>query len=249
MRNRVLSLFMIVVVAMLLVSCNNNAATTEETSEPQPTLSVESSAPSESDAESSDTEASSIAAEVESATEHETVENAALQGEWVKTKRENKASEKLETIYWRVVSHSTDSKDAIKEYNEDDSHIREFEELENKNLTYYILDYEVYYPEDYTERDSGILSYSIPLNATNPDGNSYEVDGVQYVGLGACHDLEIVPEEQLRAGQVYRGRAIYAMLVPEPRYYFDYSYVDGEKTVHSYISLDTVESQSKIQPR
>ena len=248
MNKRVFSLLLVFMLVALMVGCSNEGETPESTTEPQPTLEVSSSEP-ESSAIESQIDNLAESEEIEKAVEHLSPEDAALQGEWVKTKRVNKATEKLETIYWRVVSHSTDSKDAIKEYNADENHVREFEELENENLTYYILDYEVYYPKDYTERDSGILSYTLPLNAINPDGNSYEVDGVQYVGLGACHDLEIVPEEQLRAGQIYQGKAVYAMLVPEPRYYFDYSYVDGDETIHSYVSLDTAESQTEIQPR
>lgn len=247
MNKRVLCLLLVFAMVIMMFGCSSKEdEIPENTAEPQPTLEVESPTPESSGVESTVEEDYS---EIEKAVEHTTVEDAALQGEWVKTKRVNKATEKLETIYWRVVGHSTDSKDAIKEYNEDETHIRQFEELENEKLTYYILDYEVYYPKEYTERDSGILSYTLPLNAINPDGNSYEVDGVQYVGLGACHDLEIVPEEQLRAGQIYQGKAVYAMLVPEPRYYFDYSYVDGNETIHSYVSLDTVETQAEIQPR
>ena len=222
----------------------------EESSSATPSASV--AAPSSQVVEESSTVEEEIVdpEEIVKAEESPEMEGCALQGQWVKAKKENKASEKNETIYWRVTGRSSDSEEVIKEYNTDSSHVYQFEDLENDALCYYVVDYEVYYPAEYTERDNGILSYILPLNAVSPDGKAYEEEGIQYVGLGNCHDLSIVPDTgSVKAGDTYKGKAIYAMLKNEPRYYFDYSYTDGENTVHSYVSLDTEESQEEIQPR
>lgn len=170
--------------------------------------------------------------DISNALESTTAESPAKIGEWIKSTRYSSASQEYEVIYWRVIETTFDCQDDIERYN-GENHIYEFAPLENDDLAYCKVVYQVYFPEEFSAKEWGISSPTISLYAKNPDGGGIEYKGVAYIGLGQARDITAESEEDLMPGDVFTGEAIYVMVNdPDINYVFEYNHnaegVDGE---------------------
>ena len=111
-------------------------------------------------------------------------------------------------------------------------------ELDNDDLEYCMLTYEVYFPEDFPQADYGITSVDMDFGIENPDGGGIEKDGVAYIGLSSVWDISEAPEiNEFYAGDTFtEGKAIFAMVKDVSGYVVESSYPDeNDEMVYSYV--------------
>lgn len=221
----------------------------EETTEPTEESSEATEEPTEESTEASEetNEEASEATEgatvdpddvdISNAVESTSAEEPAKLGQWIKSTRYSAASGEYETIYWRVIGTTFDCQEDIDRYNSED-HLVEFTELENDDLSYCKVSYQVYFPEDFSAKEWGISSAELSLRAQSPDGGGIEWNGIAYIGLGSCQDISV--EQEIMPGDVFNGEAIFVMIDdPSIVYVFDYyhnSLGAGDEVIHDYAS-------------
>lgn len=90
-----------------------------------------------------------------------TISEPAALGQWIKSTRYSATSSKYETIYWRVIGITYDCQEDIDRYNSE-NHIYVFNPLENEDLRYCMVMYEVCFPEDFPAQDWGFHQRIFP---------------------------------------------------------------------------------------
>lgn len=232
----------IAIFAVMVSGCSEPVSATEEsksvdveetitTSEVEPDV-VESTCVEEK----IDIDLSETDVDVSNARASTSKDNPAKLGEWVKSAKYNPTSGKQEPIYWRVINTSSNCQGKIEEYNAGDNFYK-FEPLENEDLGYCIVTYQVYFPEEYPAAEWGISSPDIMLTARNPEGGGINFKGVSYIGLGSCKDIS--KDTIAFPGKVFTGESVYAMINdPSVNYVFEYSHnVDGDDgIVYDYVA-------------
>lgn len=166
-------------------------------------------------------------------TETDALAPAAL-GQWIKSGKYSTASGQDETVYWRIVEVTTDCQADIDRYNGED-HLYIFEPLEQEELAYHIAIYEVYFPEDFPAAEWGISSPYISISAKNPNGGGIEYKGFSYIGLGSSYN--IAEDQDIFPGDVYTGKALFAMIDDDVEYVFEYYYDSNDEEIgliHDY---------------
>ena len=168
--------------------------------------------------------------DITNAVETTSAQEPAKLGEWIKSTRYSAASQEYETIYWRVIGTTYDCQEDIDRYN-GENHLYEFTKLENEDLAYCKVTYQVYFPAEFSAKEWGISSANLSLYAENPNGGGIEWKGMAYIGLGSCHDITV--DQEIMPGDVFTGEAIYVMINdPSVEYVFEYSHnalgADGE---------------------
>lgn len=175
--------------------------------------------------------------DISNAVESTSAEEPAKLGQWIKSTRYSAASGEYEAIYWRVIGTTFDCQEDIDRYNSED-HLVEFTELENDDLSYCKVSYQVYFPEDFSAKEWGISSAELSLRAQSPDGGGIEWNGMAYIGLGSCQDISV--EQEIMPGDVFNGEAIFVMIDdPSIVYVFDYYHNTlgaGDEVIHDYAS-------------
>lgn len=167
------------------------------------------------------------------ATETEALAPAAL-GQWIQSTTYSATSGLYETMYWRIVEVTTDCQEDIDRYNEED-HLYVFEPLEQEELAYHMAIYEVYFPEDFPAAEWGISSPYISISANNPNGGGIEYRGFAYIGLGSSYN--IAEEQDIFPGDVYTGKALFAMIDDDVEYVFEYYHNTNDEEdglIHDY---------------
>ncbi len=159
-------------------------------------------------------------------------------GEWVKSMVHNYESDEQEVIYWRILSVDPDGQPSVDAYN-DGGNFWILEQPEEDFIKYYAVDYEIKYPEDYTESDTGIRVSSLTLYAEKPNGGGFEKDGTLYLGVGSTTDVTEdtlgKSEEDIHPGDVVKQRSVYPMIDGETDYVFRLEYKDADgEYVRSY---------------
>ena len=175
--------------------------------------------------------------DVSNALESTSAEEPAKLGEWIKSTRYSAASGEYETIYWRVIGTTFDCQEDIDRYNSENNFV-EFTELENKDLSYCKVSYQVYFPEDFSAKEWGISSADLSLRAQSPDGGGIEWNGMAYIGLGSCQDISV--EQEIMPGDVFNGESIFVMIDdPSIEYVFEYYHNTlgaGDEVIYDYAS-------------
>ncbi len=155
-------------------------------------------------------------------------------GEWIKAATYNPVSESQEVIYWRVVSVSEDGQASVDAYN-NGNNFWILEQPEEDFIKYYEFDYEIKYPEEYSQSDFGITVSDLSLEAEKPDGKGFEKNNTLYLGVGSCTDVtaDTIGEgdENPRPGDTIQRKAVFTMMTDYNDYVFSYSFkdVDGER--------------------
>lgn len=234
------------VLAFSMTACGSNKDA-DESKEPSSSESVtsetesketESSEKEESTEPSSEAEKPAASADIADAATETTADKPAALGQWVKSTRYSTESGKYETIYWRVTGTTFDCQADIDRYHAED-HLVQFQELEDEDLSYCKVSYEVYFPETFPMPEYGTSSPELSISATNPDGGGIEYKGVAYIGLGSSHDISV--EQEIHPGDTFKGEAIYAMINdPSVNYVFEYSHTpEGQESgdlIYDYVA-------------
>lgn len=155
------------------------------------------------------------------------LENPAKIGEWVAAKKRATQDKNYHTIYFRLTGVITgdEAKKIVDEYNSGSS-IVEVSDLEQEDLEYRIVTYEVYYPEDFPMSDHGIVAVSLNLRLCNLK-DSGPIAG--YIGLSSVWDISD-ESDALHAGETFKeGRAVLAMVKGSSEYLFKYGYKNKEE--------------------
>lgn len=165
------------------------------------------------------------------ATETTVTEPAAF-GQWIKSTRYSATSHQYETVYWRAIGITDDCQGDIDRYN-NENHLYTFEQLENDDLKYLIVMYEVYYPEEFPAEDWGITSADISLSIKNPEGGGFTYKGVTYIGLSSAYDISL--DQEIHPGDVFSGKALFVMVNDDVDYLFEYSHNnENDEFVYDY---------------
>lgn len=239
-----ISLFIVIIMVFSMFACTKS--TTEHTIEPtvEPTQEVETIEepivePTEVPViEAPNIEYTTVEIDLSDVyTSIDNITNPAKINQWVKTQRYNSVSNNYETIYWRITDITIDCQEVIDKYNSED-HIYKITPIEKDGLCYYLATYEVYYPVEYTVRELGITNKTLNISVKNPNSGGFEYDGIVYVGLGSCLDLNSNIDETLMPGNIYTGKILYTMLKDEPEYVFSYCYSkdNQDALTYTYIS-------------
>lgn len=166
-----------------------------------------------------------------------TIDSPAKLGDWVETKRYSAEDSQYHTVYYRITDIVRGAQDEVDAYNASDSFVK-LENLDNDELEYCMLTYEVYFPEDFPQADYGITSVDMDFGIENPDGGGIEKDGVAYIGLSSVWDISEAPEiNEFYAGDTFtEGKAIFAMVKDVSGYVVESSYPDeNDEMVYTYV--------------
>ena len=104
-------------------------------------------------------------------------------------------------------------------------------------MEYGLIEYEVYFPEDFPQADYGITSIDINFSVTSPDGGGIKANGMSYIGLSSVWDISKAPEiNEFYAGQTFtEGKAVFAMVKGVTDYVFEVSYYLDDEEYVSYV--------------
>jgi len=209
----------------------------ESTGNTQPTETVPTEEPS-IETEPTEVQPSNGNVDISGAAATTSIEAPANAGQWVKTAIHNPVSGEYETAYWRIVSTTFDCQSEIDRYNSEERLFAwDFSPLESDIMSYCMVTYEVYLPEDFSSNDWGLSSSvaQLGIRAKGADGNNIEWQGVSYIGMGSCYDITERYEDNLYPGDVYTGKCVYVMINdPDVEYIFEFYHrglgVDAEYT-------------------
>lgn len=236
---KVVCLFLCMMMIFAIVACNK----TEEVKPPvEENPVVESAEPADTEAtpepEQADTpeesaepkqepveEPAIVPEGIEDAVEATNPQEPAEFGKWVKASIMNPVSEKSETVYWRITNVTDDCDEQIKQYNEN-SNFWTIDPLEDEDMKYYVADYEVYFPKEFSEREYGISVFTLDVSIRNMDGGSgFEHDGANVYGLSSGLQFDIERYNKVvRSGDVYQGKLLYRMYSDIEDYLFSVFY-------------------------
>lgn len=165
------------------------------------------------------------------------IDSPAKIGEWVETKRYSATDQKDHTVYYRITEVVRDAKEEVDAYNASDSVVK-LSDLENDDLEYCMIKYEVSFPKDFPQEDYGITSVDVDFSVTNPEGGGIEANGLSYIGLSTVWDISDKPDiNEFYAGETFtEGKAIFAMVKGVSDYVFETTYYDeNDEAVSSYV--------------
>lgn len=238
MKKRIVLLLSVGLMAVWLWGCGGQEA--EEPQEPaaEETTEEEEAEPVEEETEEAEEETAQEAAPAGNIKPVETtIDSPAKLGDWVETKRYSAEDSQYHTVYYRITDIVRGAQDEVDAYNASDSFVK-LENLDNDDLEYCMLTYEVYFPEDFPQADYGITSVDMDFGIENPDGGGIEKDGVAYIGLSSVWDISEAPEiNEFYAGDTFtEGKAIFAMVKDVSGYVVESSYPDeNDEMVYSYV--------------
>ena len=233
-----LAFLLCVIMSFSLCGCGGKESRGKEDETPVSTLEDQSNVSDTGDGESSDS-SSEDSADDNGGAASDNVQytdplSPAPLGEWIKVATFNPVSNEQEVIYWRVVSVSEDAQASVDAYNNGDN-FWILEQPEEDFIKYYEMEYEIQYPEEYSQDDFGITVSDLMLDAEKPDGRGFEKDGTTYLGVGECTDVTKdtigESEENPRPGDTIRRRVVFTMMDGYTDYVFSYTYedTDGER--------------------
>ncbi len=193
---------------------------------------VEESVDGDSEEVSEDAgEESSDEAGVADDEQYKNAESPAPIGEWIKSAAFNPVSGEQEVIYWRVTGVNSDAQASVEAYN-NGGNFWVLEQPEEDFIKYYEMEYEIRYPEEYSQEDFGITVSDLSLSAENRDGRGFEKDGTMYLGVGSCTDVTKDTigegEENPRPGDTVKRKIVFTMIDGCDDYVFAYSYTDTD---------------------
>ena len=225
-------------VCMITVSLWGCGGQEEESQEPAAEETTQEEEETEEEAEAAkEEEADDAAASGEITPVETSIDAPAKIGEWVETKRYSAEDEQYHTVYYRITDVVRGAQEEVDAYNATDSVVK-LTDLDDDNLEYCMITYEVNFPSDYPQADYGITIVDINFGVENPDGGGIEKDGVAYIGLSTVWDISETPEiNEFYAGDTFtEGKAVFAMVKDVSDYVFETSYTDENgEMVYSYV--------------
>lgn len=225
-------------VCMITVSLWGCGGQEEESQEPAAEETTQEEEETEEEAEAAkEEEADEAAASGEITPVETSIDAPAKIGEWVETKRYSAEDEQYHTVYYRITDVVRDAQEEVDAYNATDSVVK-LTDLDDDNLEYCMITYEVNFPSDYPQADYGITTVDINFGVENPDGGGIEKDGVAYIGLSTVWDISETPGiNEFYAGDTFtEGKAVFAMVKDVSDYVFETSYTDENgEMVYSYV--------------
>lgn len=241
MKKRIVLLLSVGLMAAWLWGCGGQEAeepqepAAEETTEEEEAEEAKSAEEETEEAEEETTQEAVPAGDIKPV--ETTIDSPAKLGDWVETKRYSAEDSQYHTVYYRITDIVRGAQDEVDAYNASDSFVK-LENLDNDELEYCMLTYEVYFPEDFPQADYGITSVDMDFGIENPDGGGIEKDGVAYIGLSSVWDISEAPEiNEFYAGDTFtEGKAIFAMVKDVSGYVVESSYPDeNDEMVYSYV--------------
>lgn len=199
----------------------SNANTNDEGDQPQ-----QQSAPA-----SSDTTVSPVPA---------TEDNPAKVGEWITTTQYSTTDSADHLVYYRITGVESDQarvQEAIDAYNNAD-HLMTIEPLEDDDMEYMLVDYEVYFPTDFPANEyGGLYMPSMYWSLKGANGDLVEHDGLTYIGLSG-QDLTEDPENA-QPGDTVKGSYLFASVkgVNDYRIESYYSDLNTDESIYTYVNI------------
>jgi hypothetical protein len=146
-------------------------------------------------------------------------DNPAPFGTWVATMQYSTEISADSLAYVRVTAIERDQakvQEFIDTYNASDSYYV-IDPLEPEDLEYLILQYEVYFPDDFPVSETvGITTPEVSFSLTTYEGGGFDRgDGTVYIGLGTGHDIspDIAYDAGLKAGETFTdGLVLFEMV-------------------------------------
>lgn len=163
-------------------------------------------------------------------------------GEWGQITSYSTTDDQYHTTYLRITQITSESEDpdyiqgAFDEHN--DLAEYDFQEFHPEDVDlpsdveWLIVDYEIYYPEDFPAEEHGIIENGISFSAKNPEGGGIpSQDGTSvYIGIGTPESLYVDTIENSQPGDIRKARNVYTMVKDYDEFIFDllYNLGDGE---------------------
>ncbi len=161
-------------------------------------------------------------------------------GDWVETKRYSRADHDYHTVYLRITDIIKDTSavdSVIQTYNQAD-HTEKFQQPEQENLEYRIIKYEVMFPEDFPQTESGITFADMSFHIRTISGEDYIfIDGNESSSnLSAVYDISHIPDNvKLTPGDTFSdGAALFAMQKDSDSYLIENSYYINQQAFSCY---------------
>ena len=237
---KLVALFLCVLLCLSAVGCasegNNSSQDTPSSSEAssQTSSASESSSTPVEEEETSSAPSSPASAPEDIEPVETSIDSPAQLGQWVEATRYSAVDKAYHTVYCRITNVVRGAQDEVDAYNAED-HVVVLSDLEDENLEYCMIEYEVYFPEDFPQQDYGITSVDMNFSVQSPDGGGIEFNGSAYIGLSTVWDISEAPEiNEFYAGQTFtEGKAIFAMVKGVSDYVFELSYQDSNEESHA----------------
>lgn len=164
-------------------------------------------------------------------------------GEWGQITSYSTEDDQYHTTYHRITQITSESEDpdyiqsAFDEHNDLAEH--DFQEVYPEDVDlpadveWLVVDYEIYYPEDFPTGDYGITENGVSLSAKNPEGGGIpSQDGTSvYLALGTPEALYVDTIENSQPGDIRKARNLYTMVIDYDEFIFDllFNLEDGEE--------------------
>lgn len=167
------------------------------------------------------------------------LETPAKIGDWIETQKYSSVDSTYHTAYYRITKilrYNDEVQKKISEYNSSE-HTTYFSTIDNGDIEYCMLEYEVYFPEDFPAESEGIASASIDFNITTSSGDIVQVGDKQYTNLNRVFDITQDPEvDELHAGSLFTGGvAVFSMVKDYSDYIIKSYYLSNNQIIYSFI--------------
>lgn len=187
--------------------------------------------PDDEEKESPDPSALTVAASIASP---------ANMGDWVETKRYSRADHDYHTVYLRITDIIKDPSavdSVIQTYNQDD-HVEKFQQPGQDDLEYRIIKYEVMFPENFPQTESGITFADMSFHIRTISGEDYiSIDGNESSSnLSAVYDISHIPDNaKLTPGDTFSdGTALFVMQKDSDSYLIENTYYINQQAFSCY---------------
>lgn len=160
-------------------------------------------------------------------------------GDWIETMRYSSVDSAYHKAYYRIKDIIRDNdkvKKVLDEYNSSE-HNTYFKEIEDKDIEYCLIKYEVYFPEDFPVESVGIGTVNVDFGITSSEGKEIQVGDKKYTNLNCVFDITKEPEiNSILAGDTFKeGVAVFSMVKGYDDYIIKSYFFNGGSLVYSFI--------------
>ncbi len=161
-------------------------------------------------------------------------------GDWVETRRYSRADHDYHTVYLRITDIIRDPStvdSVIQTYNQSD-HVEKIQPLSQENLEYRIIRYEVMFPEDFPQTESGITFADMSFYIRTMSGEDYisTDEDESSSDLSAVYDISHIPDDvSLMPGDTFSdGTALFVMQKDSDGYLIENTYYMNQQAFSCY---------------
>lgn len=159
-------------------------------------------------------------------------------GDWVETKRYSSTDQDYHTVYLRITNIIKDSSDVdsiIEAYN-NANHLNKLQKLKQKDLEYRIIKYEVMFPSNFPQTESGITFTDMSFHIRAVNGEDYFSSNESPVNLSAVYDISDIPDDDgLSPGDTFSdGTAVFIMQKDSGNYLIENTYYINQQGFSCY---------------